>query len=57
VLTKPIEVPVAFGKAKLPAGTHLRFVSHEGAVVKANYLNQVIAIPAASTDVGAAEGQ
>jgi len=51
VLTKPVEVPVAFGVAKLPIGTHLRFVTHEGTVVKVAYMNQVVSIPASSTDV------
>ena len=35
-----------FGKAKLPVGTRLRLVSQEGAMVKVNYLNQIVAIPA-----------
>ncbi len=57
ILTKAVEVPVAFGKAKLPIGTHLHLVGQEGTVVKVNYLNQVVAIPASSTDVNGGDGQ
>ncbi len=51
-LTKPVEVQLAYGKMKLPAGTNVKFISHEGNLVKVAYLNTVLAIPAASTDFG-----
>ncbi len=52
-LTKPVEVPVPFGKALLPPGTQLKLVSQEGAMVKVNYLDRVVQVPLASTDLGA----
>ena len=52
-VTKPVEVQLAFGKAKLIAGTAVKLVSQEGANLRVNYLNSVIVIPAASTNIDA----
>lgn len=49
-LTKPVEVQLAYGKMKLPVGTNVKFISHEGSFVKVAYLNTVLTIPATSTD-------
>lgn len=54
-LTKPVEVQLAYGKMKLPVGTSVKFLSHDGNIVKVSYLNTVLTIPATSTDYGAAE--
>jgi GYF domain 2 len=54
-LTKPVEVQLAYGKMKLPAGTPVKLVSRDGNIVKVNYLNTVIVVPVTSTDFGAAD--
>ena len=51
-LTKAVEVQLAYGKMKLPVGTNVKFISHEGNSVKVTYLNTVLTIPSASTDFG-----
>lgn len=51
-LTKPVEVQLAYGKMKLPAGTKVKFVSKEGNLVKVTYLNTALTIPVTSTDFG-----
>ena len=49
-LTKPIDVQLAYGKMKLPAGTPVKLVAREGNSVRVNYLNTVLVVPIASTD-------
>ncbi len=51
VLTKPVDVQLTYGKIKLPPGTPLTLISHEGAMVKVMYLKSVLTIPASSTDI------
>jgi hypothetical protein len=51
LLTKPFDAQLTYGKIKLPPGTALRLISHDGAMVKAMYLNNVLTIPASSTDI------
>lgn len=51
VLTKPVELQLTYGKVKLPPGTAVKLVSRDGAMVKLNYLNNVIVVPANSTDI------
>jgi hypothetical protein len=53
LLTKPFDAQLTYGKIKLPPGTALRLISHDGGMVKAMYLNNVLTIPAASTDIDA----
>lgn len=53
-LTKPVEVQLAYGKMKLPPGTPVKLISREGNVVKVNYLNTVLTVPANFTDIGEA---
>jgi hypothetical protein len=58
VLTKPVELQMTYGKIKLPVGTAVKLVSREAAMVKVNYQNTVMMLPASSTDIdsGAAPG-
>jgi len=51
-LTKPTEVQLPFGRAKLNAGTPLKLVAQEGAMLRVKYGNTVILVPASSTDFG-----
>ena len=51
-LTKPCEVKLAFGKATLPPGTVVRFVSQEGPWVRVQYVRDTIVVPAGSTNLG-----
>ncbi len=53
VLTKPVDVKLAFGSIKIPVGTALKLVAQDGAMVRVNFQNSVISIPASSTDLGA----
>jgi hypothetical protein len=53
VLTKPTEVQLQFGRIKLPIGTQLRLVSREGANLRVRYGNDILTIPASSTDLEA----
>ena len=54
-LTKAVEVQLAYGKMKLPVGTPVKFISREGHLVKVSYLNTVLTLPVASTDIGVPE--
>lgn len=56
VLTKPAEVQLAFGRVILQPGTHLKFMASEGANVRVLYGNDVVVLPAASTDYLAPSG-
>ena len=56
VLTKPVELQMTYGKIKLPAGTALKLISREAAMVKVNYQNTVMMLPASSTDIDSAAG-
>ena len=49
-LTKPVEVQLAYGKMKLPAGTPVKLVAREGNAVRVNYLNTILVVPITSTD-------
>jgi len=51
VLTKPVEVALAYGKIMLSPGTPVKLVTRQGAVLKVSYQNRVITVPAASTDI------
>jgi hypothetical protein len=51
VLTKPVTLQTAYGKVTIKPGTTLKIVGRDGAVVKLNYMNTLIAVPAASTDL------
>lgn len=50
VITKATEIPLRFGRAKLLPGTVVKFVSHEGGLLRVRYGNEVVAVPVASTD-------
>jgi hypothetical protein len=50
-LTQTIEVQLRFGKAKVPAGTHLKIVEQDGTHLKVQFQNQVISIPVNVTDL------
>lgn len=54
VLTKPVDLQLAYGKVKIPVGTAVTLVSRDGAWLKVNYLNNVIVIPVSSTDIDSA---
>ena len=51
VLTKPVELQMTYGKIKLPVGTAVKLVSREATMVKVNYQNTVMMLPASSTDI------
>jgi hypothetical protein len=54
VLTKPVEIRMAYGKVTLRPGAILKIVSREGPFVKVSYLNSVISVPTTSTDLNLA---
>ena len=56
VLTKPVELQMTYGKIKLPVGTAVKLVSREAAMVKVNYQNTVMMLPASSTDIDSGAG-
>jgi hypothetical protein len=45
-LTRPVEVTIAYGKTKLPAGLKLKVQSREGTSINALYLGDTVVIPA-----------
>jgi hypothetical protein len=51
VLTKPVEIQLAYGKMKLPVGTPVKLIARQGGQLRVSYQNSVITIPAASTDL------
>jgi hypothetical protein len=51
LLTKSVEIPLAYGKIMLPPGTAVRLVSRQGAILKVSYQNSIISVPVASTDL------
>jgi hypothetical protein len=51
VLTKPVEIQLAYGKIVLPIGTPVKLVSRQGQALKVSYQNSVIMIPVTSTDL------
>lgn len=51
LLTKAVEIQLAYGKVRLPAGTALKLVSRQGATLKVSYRNGVISVPVTSTDL------
>ena len=44
-LTRAVEVPIAYGKTRLSAGTRLRVVSRTGMSINAVYLGETVAVP------------
>jgi hypothetical protein len=55
-LTKLFEAQTAFGSVVLPAGTPLKFISREGALLRVQYLNDTFLVPPSATNHGAATG-
>lgn len=51
VLTKVVEVQLAYGKIALRPGTAVKLISRQGGMVKVSYGGNVITIPVASTDL------
>lgn len=50
-ITHPVAVQLQFGKVTLNPGTHVRLIGIEGKNIRANFQNNIVLIPAASTDV------
>jgi hypothetical protein len=50
-LTKPFEIPSAYGKVKLPPGTTVKLLQQTGTMLKVAYLNNTFTIPVTSTDL------
>lgn len=51
VITKPVDVPLRFGHARLAPGTVVKFVGQDGALLRVRYGGEVVIVPASSTDV------
>ena len=51
VITKPTEVQLPFGRAKLTVGMQLKIISQDGANVKAVYGGSVVTISIDATDL------
>ena len=51
VLTKLVEVQLAYGKITLRPGTSVKLIARQGTMVKVSYGGNIIAIPVASTDL------
>ena len=51
-VTKGTEVQLRFGRAKLLPGTVVRFVGQDGASLRVRYGNDIVTLPASSTDLG-----
>jgi hypothetical protein len=49
-LTKPVAIQLQFGKVTLPPGTKVRFLGVDAAGLRCNFNNNIIVVPAASTD-------
>ncbi len=49
-LTRPIEVTIAYGKTKLPAGTRLKVVARTAAGITAYYMGDTVFIPPDAVD-------
>ncbi len=54
VLTKPFAAQLTYGSMTLPAGTALRFIGQEGALLRVQYLNNTFLVPASATNRSAA---
>jgi hypothetical protein len=52
-LTRPFPFQSAYGKMTLPAGTIVKFVARDGNNVRVNYMNTILTVPVASTDLAA----
>jgi len=48
-LTKAVEVPITYGKTKLPAGTRLRVISRTAISINPAYFGETVAIPRDAT--------
>ena len=48
-LTKAVEVPISYGKTKLPVGTRLRVISRTPTTVNATYFGETVVIPCDAT--------
>jgi hypothetical protein len=51
-LIRAVEVPIAYGKTSLPAGTRLRVVSRTGTSINAVYFGETVAIPRDAVSAG-----
>ncbi len=54
LVTRPVLVQLAYGQVTIAAGTSLKLIAVEGDKARVNYLNSVIQIPVASTDLAVA---
>jgi hypothetical protein len=52
-LTKPFAAQMAFGVVTLPAGTPLKLIGQEGALLRVQYLDDTFLVPASATNHGA----
>ena len=50
-ITKPTDVHLRFGKARLPVGTKLKIISQDGAVIRASHLGEEVLVPIENTDL------
>lgn len=51
LLTKPVEIQLAYGKIMLPPGTPVKLMSRQGYLLKVAYQSSVITVPVGSTDL------
>jgi hypothetical protein len=51
-LIRAVEVPIAYGKARLPPGTRLRVVSRAGTSINAVYFGETVAVPRDAVSAG-----
>jgi hypothetical protein len=49
-LTKPVTIQLQYGKVTLPPGTKVRYIGVDARGLRCNFNNDIIIIPAASTD-------
>jgi hypothetical protein len=49
-LTKPVNIQLQFGKVTLQPGTKMKFLSVDAAGLKCNFNNNIVVVPASSTD-------
>lgn len=50
-LTKPVDVQLKYGNAKLPSGMKLKIVSRNGSTLFVDYVGEKIEVPIDATDV------
>lgn len=51
-LLQALELQSTYGKIQIPAGSQLPIVEQDGANVKVRFQNQIVSVPATSTDLG-----